>query len=364
MRGFAFQVDRLVSLVEDYQLLHELSLEDNAIAEELERELDLSEASTDSPMSGVAPLPPDPISTDPVVESGVAQLPPDELDCGEVDSVPAPTACSTPAHLSAPSSSSVSRTRSHLNTSIRSSIHRKFFPERHSDSSCSDSSMDEGQLLVPEGSGELVVVGPNSHTVESVAPHSTPAASPMDFTKAVASSPSGSVIQMPPTFSSDVENPPQTPQCIPPSSPQEVAASRMLGEAGRLEDPALTVPESVVMGSPSSSPAPSPTIPRALSALLGSNHIPEGGVADSSEAVGGEHPALTEGFGSGQGSLTEDSRADHSDDSKGTDVGTHLSSPSLVWFLLHLDHPLQVQQLHPVCRTRIRLNHIPCRLHP
>ncbi len=85
MRGFAFQVDRLVSLVEDYQLLHELSLEDDAIAEDLERELDLSKVLTDSPMSSVAPLPPDPVSTDPVVESGVAQLPPDELDCGEVD---------------------------------------------------------------------------------------------------------------------------------------------------------------------------------------------------------------------------------------------------------------------------------------
>ncbi len=327
MHGFAFQVDRLVSLVEDYQLLHELSLEDDAIAEELEHELDLSEASTDLPMFGVAPLPPDPVSTYPVVESGVAQLPLDELNCGEVDSVPVPTACSTPARPSAPSSSSVSRTQSHLNTSIRSSIHRKFFPERHSDSSCSDSSMDEGQLLVPEGSGGPVVVGPDSQTVESMAPHSTPAASPVDFTEAVASSPSGSVIQPPLTSPSDVENPPQIPQCILPSSPREVAASGALGEAGRLEDPASTVPESVVMGSPSSSSAPSPAIPGALSAPLGSNHVPEGGVVDSSEAVGGERPALTEGFGSGWDSLTEDSRADHSDDSKGTDVGTHPSSP-------------------------------------
>ncbi len=327
MRGFAFQVDRLVSLVEDYQLLHELSLEDNAIAEELERELDLSKVSTDLPMSGVAPLPLDPVSTDPVVESGVAQLPPDELDCGEVDSVPVPTARSTPARPSAPSSSSVSRTQSHLNTSIRSSIHRKFFPEHHSDSSCSDSSMDEGQLLVPEGLGEPVVVGPDSQTVESVAPHSTPAASPVDFTKAVASSLSGSVIQPLPTSSSDVENPPQTPQCFLPSSPQEVAASGALGEAGRLEDPASTVPESVVMGSLSSSSAPSPAIPGALSTPLGSNHVPEGGMADSSEAVGGERPASTEGFGSRQDSLMEDSRTDHSDDSKGTDIGTHPSSP-------------------------------------
>ncbi len=327
MHGFAFQVDRLMSLVEDYQLLHELSLEDHAIAEELERELDLSEVSTDSPMSGVAPLPPDPVSTDPVVESGVAQLPPDKLDCGEVDSVPVPTACSMPACPSAPSSFSVSQTWSHLNTSIRSSIHRKFFPERHSDSSCSDSSMDEGQLPVPEGSGEPVVVGPDSQMVESVAPHNTPAASPMDFTEAVASSSSGSAIRLPPTSSSDVENPPQTPQCVPPSSPREAAVSGALGEAGRLEDPASTVPESVVTGSPSSSRALSPTIPRALSTPLGSNHVPEGGVADSSEAVSGERPASTEGCGSEQDSLMEDSRMDHSNGLKGTDVGTHPSSP-------------------------------------
>ncbi len=187
--------------------------------------------------------------------------------------------------------------------------------------------MDEGQLLVPEGSGEPVVVGPDSQTVESVAPHSTPAASPVDFIEAVASSLSGLAIQPQLTSSSDVENPPQTPQCVPPSSPREAAASGALGEAGWLEDPASTVPESVVMGSPSSSTAPSTTIPGALSAPLGSNHILEGGVADSSEAVGGERPASTEVCGSGQDSLMEDSRTDHSDDSKGTDVGTHLSSP-------------------------------------
>ncbi len=168
---------------------------------------------------------------------------------------------------------------------------------------------------------------PDSHMVESVAPRSTPAASPVDFTEAVASLPSGSVVQLPPTSSSDVENPPQTPQCIPPSSPREAAPSDALGEAGWLEDPASTVPESVVKGSPSSSPAPSPAIPGALSAPLGSNHTPEGGVADSSEAVGGERPASTEGFGSGQDSLTEGSRAGHSHDSKGTDFGTHPSSP-------------------------------------
>ncbi len=81
------------------------------------------------------------------------------------------------------------------------------------------------------------------------------------------------------------------------------------------------------MGSPSSPPAPSPAIPGALSTPLGSNHVPEGGAADSSEAVGGERPALTEGFGSGQDFLMESSQVGHSNDLKGTDVGTHPSSP-------------------------------------
>ncbi len=56
MRGFAFQVDRLVAEIEDHQLLHELSLEDD-VEEELPCRLDLSAGSSDSSMSGVAPLP-------------------------------------------------------------------------------------------------------------------------------------------------------------------------------------------------------------------------------------------------------------------------------------------------------------------
>ncbi len=326
MGGFAFQVDRLASVIEDHQLLHELSLEDEVLVEQLPRELDLSAASTESSMSGVAPLPPDPVSFDPVVESSVAQLPPDGLDFGEVDSVPIPTACSMPTHSSAPPASSVPRTQFRLNISICSSIHQKFFSEHHSDSSCSESSMEEGQPPAPEGLGEPVVVVPDSQTVESVAPCSTPAASPVDFTEAVASSSSGSVVQLPPTSSPDVEKPPQTPQCIPPSSPQEAASSDVLGEAGRLEDPASTIPESAVKGSPSSLTALSLAIPGVLSAPLGSNHAPEGGEADSSEAVD-DRPASTEGSGSGQDSLTEVSRAGHSPDSKGMDVGTHPSSP-------------------------------------
>ncbi len=90
MCGFAFQVDRLVSEIEDHQFLHELSLEDNVDTEELPSELNFSEVSSDSSMSGVAPLPPDPVSDDPVLESGVAQLPLDKLDCGALDSVPIP----------------------------------------------------------------------------------------------------------------------------------------------------------------------------------------------------------------------------------------------------------------------------------
>ncbi len=72
MRGFAFQVDRLASIIEDHQFLHELSLEDQVVVEELPSELDLSEASIASLMSGVAPLPPDSVSPASPVESGVA----------------------------------------------------------------------------------------------------------------------------------------------------------------------------------------------------------------------------------------------------------------------------------------------------
>ncbi len=317
MRGFAFQVDKLVSEIEDHQLLHELSLEDDVTMEELPSELDLSEASTDSSMSGVAPLPPGSVSSDSFVESDVAQLPPDILDCDKVDSVPVPTASSTPFCQSTPPASSVPRTLSRSN--IQRNIHRQFFSERLSDTS-SDSSMDEGQPLGSEGSGEPTVVNPDSWTVESVALHSSPAASPVDFTEAAASLLPGSVILPSPIASSDVENPPWTPQCVPPSLPQEAASSDVLSAAGQLEGPASTVQESVVTGSPS--PSPSPSIPGALSASLRFNPIQEGGVVDPSEAVDAGRPASSE-----QDSLMEGSQVGLSTDPKSMDVSTHPSSP-------------------------------------
>ena len=177
MRGFAFQVDKLVSIVKDHQFLHELSLEVQAAVEELPSELDLSEASTVSLMSGVGPLPLDSVSPDPLIESGVAQVPPDELVHGEIDIAPVPAASSTPVCPSTPSVSSVSHSD---------------LPDYVLDSS--GSSMDEGLSLNPEGSGKPVVVGPDSQTVESVAPRSSPAASPVDFTAAAASSSPGSIV--------------------------------------------------------------------------------------------------------------------------------------------------------------------------
>ncbi len=174
MRGFAFQVDKLVSVVKDHQFLHELSFEDQAAVEELPSELDLSEASTVSLMSGVGPLPPDSVSPDPLVESGVVQVPPDELVSGEIDVAPVPAASLTPVHPSTPS------------------VSHSDLPDYVSDSSCS--SMDEERSLNPEGSGKLVVMGPDSQTVESVAPPSSPAASPVDFTAVAASSSPGSIV--------------------------------------------------------------------------------------------------------------------------------------------------------------------------
>ncbi len=323
MRGIAFQVDRLASIVEDHQLLHELSLKDQATVEELPSELDLSEASTISLMSGVGPLPPDSISPDPSVESSVVQLPPDKLVCGEVDVAPVPTASSTPVRPSAPSQSSASRVRSRSNSSHRGSILRVYFPDDVSDSSCSESSMEEEGPLGQEGSEKPVVVEPDSQTVESVAPPSSPASSPVDFTAAAALSSPGSIIHPQPVRSSDVEDPIQTPQCIPPSSPREVASSDVLSTAGRSEDPASAIHESVMTGSPSSS---SPlTAPGALSASLRSNPAPEGGEVDPSEAVDAEHPASFE-----QDSQTKDLPANRSPTPKSTDIGTHPLSPVIV----------------------------------
>ncbi len=177
MHGFAFQVDKLVLEIEDHQLLHELSLEDDIDIEELPSELNLSEVSSDSSMSSEALLPPDPVSDDLVLESGVARLPPDELDCGALESVPVPTASSTPTRPSAPPPSSVFQVRALVSASTR-----KLFPSRHSDTSCSsESSMDEEQPSSKEvsigDSKEPSVVEPDFQAVESEVPPGTPAAS-------------------------------------------------------------------------------------------------------------------------------------------------------------------------------------------
>ncbi len=317
MCGFAFQVDKLVSVVEDHQFLHELSLEDQATVEELPSELDLSEASTVSLMSGVGPLPPDSISPDPLVESSVAQVPPDELVHGEIDIAPVPAASSTPVRPSTPSVSSVSRS----NRSRCGNILRDYLPDYVLDSSCS--SMDEERSLNLEGSGKPVVVEPNSQTVESVAPPSSPAASPVDFTVAAASSSPGSIIRPQSIHPSDLENPLQTPQCVPPSFPREVASSGALSAAGRSEDPASAVQESALTGSPSSSP--SSTIPGALSTSLRSNHAPESGVEGSAKAVTAEGPASVK-----QDSQTGDPQVGHPPFPEGTQSSTHPFSPVVV----------------------------------
>ncbi len=245
-----------MSEIEDHQLLHELSLEDDIVAEELPSELNLSEVSSDSSMSGVAPLPPDPVSDDPVLESGVARLPPDELDCGVLESVPIPTTSSTPTRPSALPTSSVSWAKNLVSTSVR-----RFFPGYHLDTSCSsESSMDEEQPssmeVGVEGSGEPSVVEPDSQTVESKASQGTPAASLTGSTEAVIRPPSGDAVSLQSPSMPTVMNLPQTPQHVPPSSLQEAASSDVLGAAGRSEGPASTIQESVAKVSPCHSSAP------------------------------------------------------------------------------------------------------------
>ncbi len=160
MRGFAFQVDKLVAEIEDHQLLHELSLEDDPDLEEFHSELNLSAVSSDLSMSSVAPLPPDPTQDSSSQESGVAWLPPDELDCGELQDVPAPSACSTPVRPSAPPAA----VSSHVRASLRAILQKS--PGVLSDTSSSLESvvMEEEQLTsvqtnIQEGPG---VVGPDS----------------------------------------------------------------------------------------------------------------------------------------------------------------------------------------------------------
>ena len=235
MHGFAFQVDKLVSEIEDHQLLHELSLEDDIDIEELPSELNLSEVSSDSSMSGAAPLPPGPVSDDPVLKSGVAWLPPDKLDCGALESVPVPAASSMPIRLSAPPTSSVSQVQALVSASAR-----RLFPGRHSDTSCSsESSMDEGQPSSKEisvgDSKEPSVVEPNFQAVESEVPPGIPAASSSGSTKAVVRSSSSDPVSPWLPSTSTIMNLPQTPRHVPPSSLQEAASFSVLGAAGRLE---------------------------------------------------------------------------------------------------------------------------------
>ena len=329
MRGFAFQVDRLVLEIEDHQFLHELSLEDAVDMEELPSELNLSGVSHDSSMSDVALLPPDPVSDDPIVESGVARLPPDELDCGDLNSAPIPAASSTPTHPSASPTSCVSQVQALVSASAR-----RLFPGHLSDTSCSsNSSMDEEQLSSKEvsvgDSKEPSVVEPDSQAVESEVPPANPAASSTESTGAVMRLSFGDPVSPHSPSTSTIVNFPRTPQHVPPSSLQEAASSGMLGAAGWLEGPASTVQESVVQSSPCCSSVPVSTIPRALSTPLGSNNAPVGGATNSNEAVHPDGPASTDALVLEQNPVTEGPEADHSHGSENTDGGTHPTSPSV-----------------------------------
>ncbi len=215
MRGFAFQVDKLVAEIEDHQLLHKLSLEDNVDAEELPSELNLSAVSSGSSMSGVVPLPLDLASDDPVQESGMAQLPLDELDCGVIENIPVPTASSTPIHPSAPLAAASSHVRASLHAILSKS------PGVLSDSSYSSESevMEEEQVTIvraniQEGPG---VVGPNSQTVESVALQKTQTALSLVSTEAVIHPLPSDAVSPQSTSTSSAMNLLQTPQHVPPT---------------------------------------------------------------------------------------------------------------------------------------------------
>ena len=286
MCGFAFQVDRLVSEIEDHQLLHELSLEDDVDIEELPSGLDLSGVSSDSSISGEPPLPPDPVSDDPVLESGVAWLPPDELDCGALESV----SCShsqlyTNSSLGSPNLQCVPGPGS-------CECLRSEAVSRSSDTSCSSEfSMDEEQPSSKEvsigDSKEPSMVEPVFQAVGSEVPPGTPAASSSESAEAVMRSSSSDPVSPWSPFPSTIVDLPQTPQHVLPSFLPEAASSSVLGAAGRSEGPASTVQESVAKVLLCSSSVAVSTIPGVLSAPLGSNNAPVGGVTDSNEAV---HP--------------------------------------------------------------------------
>ncbi len=358
MCGFAFQVDKLVAEIKDHQLLHELSLEDDVIAEELPSKLNLSAVSSDLSMSGVAPLPPDPASDDPVQESGVARLPLDELECGVIENVPVQTASSTPICPSAPPVSSVSQAKVFMSTAIWSS-----FPILHSDTSCSSESfaMDEEQSSSVgadvQGSEGPGVVGPNSQTVESEALRDTPTASSLVTTEAIIHPSPSNAVSPQSTSTSSAMNLLRTPQHVLPTLLQEAASSDMLSAAGWSEDPASTVQESVLEGSPSRSPDLTSAISGALSAPLGSNHAPVDGMTVSGEAVRASSPVLLSRPVSELDSSIGGLMAGHPCDQEKTDGCTHPVFPSTPADAVvplsrssTLDHPassgLPAQDLH------------------
>ncbi len=327
MRGFAFQVDKLVTEIEDHQLLHELSLEDDLDTEKLPSQLNLSAVSSDSSMSGVAPLPLDPTQDNSSQESSVAQLPPDELDCGVLKDFPVPSACSTPVRPSASPTPGVSHAKAFVSAAVRGS-----FPVLHSDTSFSSesSTMEQEQPSSVEADIQeqegLDVVGPDSQTVESAALQDALTASSLVTTEAVIHSSPGGVTSSLPASSSGVLNLPRTPQRIPPTHLREAAPSNVLGVAGQSKDPASTVQESIVEG-PSSHPLDSTsTVPGALSTQEGSNHTPVDGVIVSSEAVHSPSPVLSESSDLKREPTEEDSEAGHSSSQEFTHECTHPTS--------------------------------------
>ncbi len=102
----------------------------------------------------------------------------------------------------------------------------------------------------------------------------------------------------------------------------------MLSAAGWSEDPASTIQESVLEGSPSHLSDPTSTISGALSAPLGSNHTLADGVTVSDEAVCASSPVLSSRLVPEQDSSIEGPTAGHPCDQEKTDGCTHPVFPS------------------------------------
>ncbi len=221
----------------------------------------------------------------------MAQLPPDELDCGGVENIPIPTACSTPIRPPVP----IAVTSLHVHVSLRAILSKSPVPIL-SDSSYSSESdvMEEEQVTVVQAGlqGESGVVGPDSQTVESVAPQEVQTALSLVSTEAVIHPPPSDAASLQSTLTLGVVSLPQTPQHVPPTLLWEAASSGVLGAARRSEDPASTVQESGVEGPPSCSPNVASIVPGVLSTLLGSNPAPVNDATVSSEAVHVQCPAL------------------------------------------------------------------------